>query len=621
VRRLLSGLAGVAVAVIAATASAATSPGAVRATPIGRLPFPERGFVLSLPNGTAVDRARIRVTENGAPVTRLSLQLLARSGVRHGVVLAIDASDSMAGAPFASALDAARSFVAHQTEGERIGLLAFNGSLRVLNRPTPDGEALRKTLANPPALAYGTHITDALDESLTLLAREKIGAGAIVLLSDGADVGSHASLPEVVAKARAQHVRIFTVGLRSSSFDRTTLRAIATASGGSYVEAASANELKAIYSTLGRRFATEYALQYRSIVLPSKQVSVAISVAGVGTTELSYTTPTPSGLSPFHRSLLSRFVLSWVSLALLSVLVAALAGWVLHVLVDRRRPRLVERVIAFTGGPVVGASRQVRQRPRARAAAAGSQQIRSWFGRLEQDLEVARIDMSAARVVALTSLPTVIVGLLLALVSPVFFLLCLLVPLAARAVISRKVRLVRNEFADQLAPNLQVMASAMRAGHSFLGALAGAVQYADEPSRQELARVVADERLGMTTDEALRGVARRMESRDLDQVALVAELARTTGGNAAELLDSVVESIRERSDVRRLVDTLTVQGRMARWILTALPVATGLAFYALQPGVVGPMVHSAVGQVLLVVAAGMVVTGSVVIQRMVDINV
>ena len=69
------------------------------------------------------------------------------------------------------------------------------------------------------------------------------------------------------------------------------------------------------------------------------------------------------------------------------------------------------------------------------------------------------------------------------------------------------------------------------------------------------------------------GVAVRMASRDLEQVALLAELQRTAGGNAAEVLDTVVETLRERADLRRLVQTLTAQGRLARWILSALPIA------------------------------------------------
>ena len=55
-----------------------------------------------------------------------------------------------------------------------------------------------------------------------------------------------------------------------------------------------------------------------------------------------------------------------------------------------------------------------------------------------------------------------------------------------------------------------------------------------------------------------------MSSRDLEQVALLAELQRTAGGNAAEVLDTVIRTLRERADVRRLVKTLTAQGRTAR---------------------------------------------------------
>jgi tight adherence protein B len=125
----------------------------------------------------------------------------------------------------------------------------------------------------------------------------------------------------------------------------------------------------------------------------------------------------------------------------------------------------------------------------------------------------------------------------------------------------------------------------------------------------------------MPLEEALRRVSVRMESRDLEQVALLAELLRTTGGNAAEVLDVIVATVRERADIRRLVRTLTSQGRMARWILTALPIVTGLAFWALQPDIVGPMWQSSVGQFALLIAAVMVATGSFVIQRIVEIEV
>jgi tight adherence protein B len=195
------------------------------------------------------------------------------------------------------------------------------------------------------------------------------------------------------------------------------------------------------------------------------------------------------------------------------------------------------------------------------------------------------------------------------------------VPLIPRSVVRYKLRRVRDQFAEQLPPNLQVMASGLRAGHSFIAALTSVVEQADEPSKKELRRAVSDEQLGVPIDEAIRRVAERMKSRDLDQVALVAELQRTTGGNVAEVLDVVVATIRDRQDVRRMVKTLTAQGRMARWILTSLPVVTGFAFYLIQPKLVGPFYAATLGQIVLLMAAIAVICGSLVIQRIVEIEV
>jgi tight adherence protein B len=244
-----------------------------------------------------------------------------------------------------------------------------------------------------------------------------------------------------------------------------------------------------------------------------------------------------------------------------------------------------------------------------------------WLARIERQLEIARIDMSATKVVLLTLGGTAMAMLLLGLIAPVFMIVGLLTPLLTKALIERKLRIVRDQFADQLPPNLQVLASALRVGHSFVGALSVVVENAHEPSKSELQRVLTDEQLGVPIEEAIRRVAQRMDSRDLEQVALLAELQRTAGGNAAEVLDTVVETLRERADLRRLVQTLTAQGRLARWILSALPIAAALGLAAIQPTAIVPMLHSGIGQIGLVVAAILVITGSLVIQKIVDIKV
>jgi tight adherence protein B len=200
-------------------------------------------------------------------------------------------------------------------------------------------------------------------------------------------------------------------------------------------------------------------------------------------------------------------------------------------------------------------------------------------------------------------------------------LLGLIVPFTVWGIIRRKVEHKRQQFAEQLPDNLAVLASAIRAGHSFVGALSVVVDDAPEPARSEFRRVVADEQLGRPLEDALEVVVVRMQNRDLEQVALVAVLQRETGGSTAEVLERVVETVRERMELRRLVRTLTAAGRMSRWVVSFLPLVLLLAIWVLNPSYLHPLTSQTSGRVLLVFAALLVICGSLVIKRIVNIKV
>jgi tight adherence protein B len=593
---------------------------ALKVAPVTRLPFPERGYVVSLPERTDLKAGSVEVRENGLRVTDVRVDPLASSGLRFGVVLALDSSESMIGAPAAAALQSARAFVSHRTDTEEVGIVAFNTEISVLRVPTKNGDALRSALAKPPRIAYGTHINDALMQSLTLLRRARLATGSIVLLSDGQEVGSTIPLGQVLAAAKAQRVRVFTVGLRSRAFDPTALRAIADRTGGSYTEARSAAELVPIYEKLGEQLAGEYLVRYRSAARPMSQVDVSVEIAGAGKATTAYVAPTPSLLAPFHRSQVSRFLRSSSSPVWISLLFALLVCSLLLVLARRPTTTVVDRVQAFASEK--RGARADHAATAALLAATRSRYTSGWWAQLERDLELARMTVTPRQVVGMALGGTVTFALLaLALSVPVVAALGLTTPFVARAVIQRKLKAVRNEFADQFPASLQVLASALRAGHSFNGALGVVVDNAHEPARSELARVVQDDRLGVLPEVAMRRLAQRMANRDIEQVALLAELQRTAGGNSAEILDTVVATVRERAEIRRLVRTLTAQGRMSRWILTALPVVLALFLWVSNPDSMNAFVASNVGQIALVVAGLMVVAGSLVIQRIVDIDV
>jgi len=139
--------------------------------------------------------------------------------------------------------------------------------------------------------------------------------------------------------------------------------------------------------------------------------------------------------------------------------------------------------------------------------------------------------------------------------------------------------------------------------------------------KSEMQRVVADEQLGVPLEDALMVVAERMESRDLEQVALVAELQREAGTSSAEVVDRVAETVRDRFELRRLVATLTAQGRMSRWIVSGIPVVLLLLLHLVNPHYLDPLTATLAGKIMLGLATTLVVGGSLVIKRIVNIKV
>lgn len=622
-KRTISILALAAALLAPAAATAAASSGDLRLTPIARTSFPQRGYILDLPVSAGLTRGSVYVTENGRPVRQLHLASTDASGLQFGVVLVIDASESMQGRPLSRALAAARTFVAHRGPNERIGLITFNSTVDVVSPPRSDDSKLAAALATPPNLAHGTHIFDALAAALDQLRGAGVAAGSVVLLSDGADTGSNASEDAVTAQAQRHHVRIFTVGLRSRSFDPATMEELASRTGGAFKEAESTAQLTGIYSALGRRLATEYVLTYRSPLPSNTRVHVRVDVPSLGSATATYTAPKSVGLGAFHRSLLSRFLLSPLSMVVLAFFVAAMLALVAFAALGGKRRNVVARLASFVSVQVPASKRAQRRSLVDHGLVRLERSVSSGerWKRFERALEIARINAPARQVVAATVMATVLAGFVFALISPIFVVAAFVVPLVVREIIRHKLDAVRDSFAEQLPDTLQVLASSLRAGHSFVGALAVVVSEAPDPTRLEFQRVVADEQLGVSIEDGLRTVADRMASRELEQVALVAELQREAGGNMAEVLDTVVETIRERFDLRRLVQTLTAQGRLARWIVSLLPVVLALILSFLNPAYMSPLFNTTTGHVLLVIAAVMVISGSLIIKKIVDIKV
>jgi tight adherence protein B len=623
--------AGAALAAFAALAlpTLALGQGASGGTPTlreeGDSEFPDKVYTVQLPQKTTLQGRKVVVTENGLPVTGLSVT--APGGTASGAILLIDASNSMKGAPIAGAMAAARAFMGQRTADLPVAVIAYNPEVTVLTDFTTNAGQLSAAVAKAPPLAEGTHVYDALIEAARMAKEEGLERTTAVLLSDGNRRGVQASLPDTLEALNDTNVRVIAVGLQSPLYDESTLTTLAQRTGGGYVGKHTPAQLDSIFAEISSRISREYVLTYRSLLPPQVKAAVAATITGFSPATATYTTPAidvaPRGT--FEKSWIDQVITSpWLMLFVV-VAVLALVAFALLTAVDVRNRSLRRRMAQYVTVPTEEESRLRRAEVAAVLADTAQKTVggQRWWQRFETDVELSGFRLSPLAIAGWTIVGGIAASLVVAIFTQNLWglLVGLAAPLVTRWIVSRQVRRKREAFAEQLPDNLDVLAGAMRTGHSTMGALSVMVDSADEPSKSEYRRVVQDEQLGVPLDDALMVMARRMQSYDAEQIALVMRLQREAGGNTAEVLDRVAEVIRGRMELRRLVNVLTAQARISRWILTGLPIFVLFALSFTGGDYLDPMTSTLVGKVALVVGAIMILIGSFWIKRIAKLDV
>src|SRR5205085_8787244 len=243
--------------------------------------------------------------------------------------------------------------------------------------------------------------------------------------------------------------------------------------------------------------------------------------------------------------------------------------------------------------------------------------------KFKEEVEIAQFERPAVELVAVYAVGTITAAALLSLLigSAVVALVVLaLGPLLLSALVRKRLRKQRDLFAEQLPGHLEELASAMRAGHSFVSGINAIVTAAIEPSRSEWRRVLADEQLGVPLQAALGPLRRRMDCDDIRQLALVATLQQTSGGNMADVIDRIAVGVRERANLRRELIALTAQARLSRWVVTAIPPLLILVLSAIEPTYMEPLLYTGGGQLMLALAFALVVAGSLIMRKITDIK-
>ena len=174
----------------------------------------------------------------------------------------------------------------------------------------------------------------------------------------------------------------------------------------------------------------------------------------------------------------------------------------------------------------------------------------------------------------------------------------------------------RDRFNEQLAGMLQLLSNSLKTGYAIDRALDTVAAKSPPPVSTEFERVTTEIALGTSAEDALSSLLLRIDSPDLEFIVTAILLHVRVGGNLAEVLDNISDTLRDRLQTKRDMAVLTAQSRASATIITGLPILLALGLYVFVPGYFAPMTSTFVGYVLLGIAGFLILIGNLVITRM-----
>jgi tight adherence protein B len=561
----------------------------------------------------------------------------ASSAIRRTAVLAIDASNSMAGAKFAQAKAAAKTYLDSIPADVYVGVVSFAGTVTVVQAPSLDRAASRR-LVDGLSLSLGTRLYDGVSRSVDLLGTS--GQREVLVLSDGRDT-TGASMAGVRRKIAATRTTVDVIALAQNAADKARTAPLADAGHGRVITAATADDLSRVFTS-------------EALKLSSQLLVTVTPASGTKPGEGTLTVAVPAGGRTYTQSAFVRFspvaaagrptakaslrpaspgftlpanamlgAVTAIGLALLILLLAVFGG------AGKPDMSIEKRVAMYTGK--AGVQRMPTAAPvgvKAQAvdlasrALAGSSGFEARLGlRLEGAgisfkpaewlLLHAGIAMGATAVaLALTGgdLLFMVVALVLGLVAPWMYLG------------SRRNRRLKA-FNSQLPQTLQLMGGSLQAGLSLAQGMDTILREGTDPIAGEFRRALVETRLGVGVEDALDSVADRMNSDDFRWTVMAIRIQREVGGNLAELLGNVARTMREREYLRRQVKSLSAEGRFSAYILLSMPPAVMLYEATVNRAYLTPLLTTRIGWAMLAVMGILMFVGAFAMKRIIKLEV
>ena len=558
------------------------------------------------------------LTENGTPVVGFKAVNLGRE---KSVAAVIDRSQSMLGQAMTDASAAAREFVGGKPNRDRVAVFAVGRravQLTSFSSATAEADAALRTIEVDKV--RGTALYDSVVLASQALAADVNQTRIIVLLTDGQEVSSDASLEQAIAAARAANVAVYPIGIESPSFRPGPLQRLARRTGGRYAGASGTKDLRAVYAALASELRRTWQLSYFTSARPAERIKVEAGgasaesfVPGVATAATAEPSRLPEQFFKVGPMVTATAVGFLILLAVLFGMRAPLGSRLRRQITPHLGEQRRKRIRGSVQERFVTGSSLMQATERAFG------HFKVWHS-LHRLLERADVPLRTVELVYAAAGSGLLAGIVFA-VAGAPSLMTLLAMVAGGAVpivvVWWKAKRRLNAIDDQLPDLLQTLAASLKAGHSFRQGIQAVVDEGEPPASKEFKRVLTETRLGRPMDDALAEMATRIGSKNVSFVVTAVTLQRQVGGSMAGIFDMVAEAVRNRQQFARKIRSLTAMGRASAYVLVGVPFFMLGTITLLSGEYMDPLYHTATGQKLMIAGCVMIAIGSLMLRKIV----
>lgn len=477
--------------------------------------------------------------------------------------------------------------------------------------------------------------------SARLKEKESISHRYLIVLSDGMDTVSKLNNLDVIERAQEAGVTVFSIALMSYDFNPMDLGDISRATNGELLVAADSKELRNLYKIISRKIRNQYKVSYTSLWPDAETINTIVTIKNEELSSSANTdyinpfyVPDPTEIIRENRpAYLALFDIWWVNIALYATIFIGIVLflYIFILLLLPRKQLLKERTEFYGYKP---AKKSLEEEIREKKGKVGffdrivifvsRLTSRRGFGEVfELRLQRAGMNIRSSEFMTVHIISILIISLLVYFFTRNFaltFIVLAMVILVPFLLLNIRTGRRLRRFHEQLPDTLQLISGSLKAGYSYNQAISMVVDETGPPMSEEFKRVLSEIRMGLPERKALENMAVRIDSEHFNWVIMAVNVQREVGGNLAEVMEIIADTIRERAKVLNQINALTAEGKLSAYILIALPIILAIYLSFINREYMSLLVTTGIGYVMIGMGVVLMIVGIIWILRVIRVE-